>query len=61
MSSTQLTRNRSGKLVAGVCGGIARRYGVPTGRVRLLFVVSMLLPGPQILLYVALWILLPKE
>jgi phage shock protein C len=29
--------------------------------VRLLFLLSMLLPGPQILLYVALWILLPPE
>jgi phage shock protein PspC (stress-responsive transcriptional regulator) len=29
--------------------------------VRLLFVVSCLLPGPQILLYLALWIILPAE
>jgi phage shock protein PspC (stress-responsive transcriptional regulator) len=30
-------------------------------QVRLLFVASCLLPGPQILLYVALWIILPSE
>ncbi len=29
--------------------------------VRLLFVLSCLLPGPQVLLYIALWILLPNE
>ena len=29
--------------------------------VRLLFVLSCLLPGPQILLYIALWIILPAE
>jgi len=34
---------------------------VNPGPVRLLFVVSMLLPGPQILLYLALWILMPSE
>jgi phage shock protein C len=30
-------------------------------QVRLLFVLSCLLPGPQVLLYVALWIILPAE
>lgn len=61
MRSTTLTRQRQGKLIAGVCVGIARRYGVPTALVRTVFVVSLLLPGPQFLLYGALWILLPKE
>ncbi len=31
------------------------------GVVRLLFVVSVLLPGPQVLVYIALWILMPSE
>ena len=61
MSSQMLVRPRRGRVVAGVCAAIARRFDLPPGRVRLLFVVSMLLPGPQILLYVALWILLPRE
>jgi phage shock protein C len=30
-------------------------------RVRLLFIVSLLLPGPQFLLYIALWIIVPSE
>jgi phage shock protein C len=29
--------------------------------VRLVFLVSCLLPGPQIVLYLAMWILVPKE
>lgn len=61
MPSTTLTRPRQGKLIAGVCAGIARRYGYSAGVVRAVFVVSILLPGPQFLLYAALWILLPKE
>jgi phage shock protein PspC (stress-responsive transcriptional regulator) len=28
---------------------------------RVIFLVSCLLPGPQFLLYIALWILLPSE
>jgi phage shock protein C len=29
--------------------------------VRVLFVVSLLLPGPQVLVYIVLWILMPSE
>ena len=60
MASTQLVRPRRGKVIAGVCAGIAQRYGMSPTRVRLLFIASMLLPGPQILAYLAGWILLPK-
>ena len=38
---------------------IADVYGPNT--VRLLFVVSCLLPGPQFLAYIALWIVMPDE
>jgi phage shock protein PspC (stress-responsive transcriptional regulator) len=61
MASTSLVRPRRGRVLAGVCAGIARRYGWSPWLVRLLFVVSCLLPGPQIVLYVALWALMPKE
>jgi phage shock protein C len=57
----RLMRSRRDRWVAGVAGGIARRFGLSPGLVRLLFVLSLLLPGPQILLYLALWILLPQE
>jgi phage shock protein PspC (stress-responsive transcriptional regulator) len=61
MASTALTRPRNGKLVAGVCAGLARRFGMSPTAVRALFVLSFLLPGPQILLYAALWIIMPAE
>lgn len=47
-------------MIAGVCSGIARRFGWSTGLVRLAFVISCVLPGPQVLIYIALWILIPK-
>jgi phage shock protein PspC (stress-responsive transcriptional regulator) len=56
-----LTRPQSNRIVAGVCAGLARRFGLRPNVVRLLFVLSMLLPGPQILLYLAAWILIPSE
>jgi phage shock protein PspC (stress-responsive transcriptional regulator) len=59
--STALVRPRRGRIIAGVCVGLARRFGTTPWRVRLLFLLSCLLPGPQILLYLALWIILPPE
>ena len=59
--STALERPRSGRVVAGVCAALARRFGMKPWQVRLLFVLSCLLPGPQVLLYVALWIILPSQ
>jgi phage shock protein PspC (stress-responsive transcriptional regulator) len=61
MASTALVRPRQGRVVAGVCAGLARRFGLSPTAVRLLFLLSMLLPGPQILLYVALWVVMPDE
>jgi len=60
-SAGGLVRPRRGRLVAGVCAGLARRFGVSRFVVRLLFVLSMLLPGPQILIYLGLWIITPSE
>ena len=61
MAQNGLVRPRSGRFLAGVCAGLARRFGMKTGVVRLLFVVSIVLPGPQFLVYIALWILMPSE
>lgn len=59
--STALTRPRHGRMIGGVCAGLARRFDVKPWQVRLLFVLSCLLPGPQVLLYIALWIIVPSE
>jgi len=48
-------------VIAGVCAALAQRFGMRPRVVRLLFVLSCLLPGPQFLLYVALWIILPSR
>jgi len=59
--STAFARPRHGRVIAGVCAALAQRFGTKPRHVRLLFVVSCLLPGPQILLYAALWIVVPAE
>ena len=59
--STQLVRPRRGRMIGGVCAALAQRFDVKPWQVRLLFVLSCLLPGPQFLIYLVLWIVLPSE
>jgi phage shock protein PspC (stress-responsive transcriptional regulator) len=58
--STALVRPRN-RVIAGVCSGLAARFGLSANVVRLLFVVSCLLPGPQFLVYLVLWVMMPSE
>lgn len=60
MTSTTLTRPQQGKVIAGVCAGLAQRFGWNANVVRLLFLLSCLLPGPQFVIYLVLWLLIPK-
>ena len=59
----KLTRSRSEKLIAGVCGGLAQHLGWSADRVRVVYVLFSLLSVafPGILVYLALWFLMPEE
>ena len=59
MSST-LVRPRN-RVIAGVCAGLARRFGMKPNTMRLLFVISCILPGPQFVIYLVLWVIMPKR
>jgi phage shock protein C len=61
MTTTTLSRPRHGKVIAGVCAGLADRWGWSANMVRLLFLLSCLLPGPQFVIYLVLWVLMPKR
>ena len=61
MAARKLARPKEGRWIAGVCAGIADRFGVPRNVVRAIFVASIVLPGPQFVVYIALWILMPSE
>ncbi|WP_329455995.1 PspC domain-containing protein [Streptomyces sp. NBC_01497] len=56
-----LVRPRDGRMIGGVCAALARRFGTSATTMRVIFLVSCLLPGPQFLVYLALWVLLPGE
>ena len=48
-------------MIAGVAAGLADRFGMDRSVMRLLFVLSLILPGPQILIYIVLWVIVPEE
>lgn len=58
---TSFSRPRHDRMIAGVCSGLGRRFGVSANVVRAIFVISCLLPGPQLLIYLAAWALMPLE
>ncbi len=56
------TRTRDGKMIAGVCAGLAREFGVPVTVLRLAFVLGTLFGGGiGIILYLVLWVVMPWE
>ncbi|MCU1432358.1 MAG: PspC domain protein [Actinotalea sp.] len=57
-----LVRPREGRVLAGVCAGLGRRFGLTPWTARVLFVLLlMVLPGSQLIVYPILWILMPDE
>ena len=56
-------RSRDDKIIAGVCGGIAKSLGWSPSTVRILYVLLSILSVafPGILVYIILWVLMPQE
>ena len=62
MTSRRLYRSRKQRLIAGVAGGMAERFGLPVILVRLVWLL-LLLPGglPGVVPYVICWLVIPSE
>jgi phage shock protein C len=57
----KLYRSRTNRQVAGVCGGLAEHFNMDATLIRVLFVVLAVLGGSGIVIYVAMWIIVPQE
>jgi phage shock protein C len=60
-SVNKFRRSRTDQWVGGVCGGLARLTGAESWIWRLLFTGLFLLGGVGLLLYILLWIFVPRE
>jgi phage shock protein PspC (stress-responsive transcriptional regulator) len=55
-------RSDRDRMIAGVCGGLANLFGLPTAVVRLAFVLGTLLSsGFGIVIYLVLWLVMPLD
>jgi phage shock protein C len=55
------TRAREGSWIGGVASGLAKRFGLSVVATRLAFVLGTLLGFWGLVVYVALWVLMPLE
>jgi phage shock protein C len=60
-SNRKLYRSRTDRKLAGVCGGLAQYLGVDATVIRVIFVVLTVLGGSGLVIYLALWVLVPTE
>ncbi len=61
MNNTTLTRSTNNRMIGGVAAGLSQRYGWDLKALRILMVASILLPGPQVLMYLAAWAFVPSD
>lgn len=54
-------RSRDNRMIAGVCGGLAKHLGIDPLLVRIFFVLLIFANGIGIILYLILLILVPLE
>jgi phage shock protein C len=60
-ASRKLYRSRSNRQLAGVCGGLAEYFSLDATLIRVLFIVLAVLGGSGVILYLAMWIIVPKQ
>lgn len=56
-----LLRPRNGRVIGGVCAGLARRYRLDAIVVRGGFCLGLLLAGLSLIVYLVLWALVPND
>lgn len=57
----KLYRVKDGKMIAGVCGGMAEYFGIDTSIVRLAWVLVSLLAGCGLIMYIIAMIIIPEK
>ena len=61
--SRKLVRSQSNRMIGGVCGGFAEYFGWTPWIVRFIYVLVTILSAafPGILIYLLLWVLMPRQ
>ena len=59
--ANSMSRSRSDKVIAGVCGGLARQFNIDSNLLRVIFVLAAIFLQFGWVIYAGLWLLLPYE
>jgi phage shock protein PspC (stress-responsive transcriptional regulator) len=59
--NTKLYRSRTDSMIGGVCGGLGQYLGIDPIIVRLFFVLLALGDGVGVLIYLVLWLIVPRQ
>jgi phage shock protein C len=57
----KLYKSRKGKILAGVCGGLAEYLNLDPTIIRLAWVIFSLAYGVGVLVYIIAWLLIPNN
>ena len=57
----RLYRSNDDRWLGGVCGGLAKYFGIDSTLVRLIFILLALIIGGGLLIYIIMWIIIPQE
>ena len=61
MKNNKVYRNQDDELVAGVCSGLAEYFEIDATLIRIIFIVLGISGGSGILIYLILWLLIPRK
>ena len=63
MADHKIRRSRDHRIIAGVLGGLAEHWGINATALRIVYVVVSIFSAafPGIIVYLMLWLLIPKE
>lgn len=57
----KLTRSRSERVIAGICGGLAQYFGIDVTLLRIITFLLIFFGGVSLWVYIVLWIIIPEE
>ena len=60
-ATRKLYRSRTDRKLAGVCGGLAQYLNTDATMIRVLFVLLAVLGGSGLVIYLAMWVIVPTE
>jgi phage shock protein C len=56
-----LRRSSEDRVIAGVCGGLAKFFSIDSKKIRIAFILMILFGGLSLISYIIAWIIIPES